>query len=234
MWYVFFAVLFLFSALVVFPYAYRKYGENRLRNECKEKKSIVLTFDDGPGKVSTPQILNLLDEFGANATFFMLGRELQENIEITQRIRDAEHEIGSHSFNHYNAWKTLPNLVHKDIVKGLTTSEQFGGSRWFRPPFGKLTLATLLLILSRNKEFAWWTVDSYDTWRKMKTPEQVVHEVKSKGGGVVLFHDNDRPEESHRTAFVLETVRLLLELAKQENYRVCTLGQLSDQMAASS
>ncbi|WP_119165452.1 polysaccharide deacetylase family protein [Algihabitans albus] len=206
------------------PFAYRKYEENRLARLCRDQKTIVLSYDDGPGETLTPLLLDLLLEHRAQATFFFLGRNVEGKTDIAQRLISEGHEIGSHTQDHSNAWKTEPWRVARDLRSGIRTVETLGGdAKLFRPPYGKLTIVGLLDGLAGALRFGWWTVDSRDSWDR-RPVEDVVAEVAAKGGGVVLMHDFDRygpPSNgvSH-IDHVLALTKGLLDCAERSGYRV--------------
>jgi hypothetical protein len=70
----------------------------------------------------------------------------------------------------------------------------------------------------------WWTVDSGDTRGVLPTPSQVADRVRREGGGIVLMHDLDRTQ--NRNDFVLELTAALLDVARQESFKVTRLGEL--------
>ena len=95
---------------------------------------------------------------------------------------------------------------------------------FFRPPHGKITLATLLQVWMNKCRLAWWTIDSSDTWATPKSVEAVLDEIRRQGGGVILLHDHDRSGHPEREAYVLDLTRAILEMARNERFRVCKLS----------
>ncbi|WP_372338973.1 bifunctional polysaccharide deacetylase/glycosyltransferase family 2 protein [Actinoplanes sp. RD1] len=71
-------------------------------------KTIALTFDDGPDPVWTPKVLEVLEEFGAHGTFFVVGSEVARHPELTRRITDEGNELGLHTFTHPNLQRIAP------------------------------------------------------------------------------------------------------------------------------
>lgn len=71
----------------------------------RNERAVYLTFDDGPIPESTPFILNTLDEFGIKATFFMVGENVLRYHDLYNRIVQAGHQVGNHTFNHLGAFK---------------------------------------------------------------------------------------------------------------------------------
>jgi peptidoglycan-N-acetylglucosamine deacetylase len=216
---------------IVLPYLYRLGNVRNLQARCRESKTVVLTYDDGPSANFTPELLDLLAEYNASATFFVLGVQADNNAEVVPKIIANGHEIGSHSYAHLNAWKDLPWKVANDIEAGIDClSRNEVDITYFRPPNGKITLATLLQTLFKGRRMAWWTIDSTDTCPETIPAEKLAETVKNAGGGVVLLHDFERKTDKDRNRFVLEATRQLLEMAKAENFSVRTFGQLQQQV----
>ena len=185
-------ICFLWYAL---PYLIRKRGERLLRHRCRKMRAIILTFDDGPSVQLTPRILDVLDEHEAKATFFMLGDRLLAAKSTALKVRERGHEIASHSQKHLNAWKTWPWMVAQDLYRGFQAMKGItDDDRFFRPPNGKLTLATLVQIWFGKKYLAWWTIDSTDTHTCRQSVEQIIANVREDGGGVILMHDHSRDQ----------------------------------------
>lgn len=167
----------------------------RLRQLCAQQRRLVLTYDDGPSAGLTPQILDILDQFAARATFFLLGSKAASAPAVVERMQSAGHEIGCHSQSHFNAWKTWPWKAVDDINRGYAfLSPWVAPSGTFRAPYGKVTPWTLASLNRRGAPVAWWTADSGDTHRTLPPPHAVVDQVAREGGGVVLLHDFDRAD----------------------------------------
>lgn len=189
---------------------------------------LVLTFDDGPGRSLTDALLAMLDDAGATATFFFVGKTAEGDPQRAQRIIDAGHETGCHSAAHLHAWKTAPWRSLADAQAGFRAlSRWLGEGAMYRPPYGKVTLPTVVALARRGARLAWWTHDSGDTHLHLPDPGRVVAQVEADGGGVVLLHDFEREaDRDERHAFVLEATRRLLEMAERRGLRVVTMGDL--------
>ncbi len=217
-------LLAAFAAIYALPHLLRRRAESELRDIARERRALVLTYDDGPGETLTPRLLEVLARHGARATFYALGRRAERAPEVLGRVQSAGHEIGCHSAEHLNAWKS-PHRAVEDIRKGYGAL-----ARWvaddaiFRPPHGKLVLPALLALWSRGAPIGWWTHVSGDTWAKLPDPAVVVDDVLTSGGGVVLMHDFDRGPE--RADFVVELPSRLLEAARRDGLAVLTQGEL--------
>jgi peptidoglycan-N-acetylglucosamine deacetylase len=193
-----------------------------LRRRCRSSKVIVLTYDDGPGKVLTPALLNLLASNNVHANFFMIGSKVESFPTQVLDVVAQGHAIGSHSFRHLHAWKYNPFKVLRDIHAGFRICKQNSFTNWFRPPFGKMTLASLLYTWISHHKLAWWTIDSTDTWPSPLAIEKIIERVRKEASGVVLMHDNDRADIS-RHDYVLNITLGLIQLAHEEGFNICTL-----------
>ena len=228
---VFAAVWFLF------PFAVRRLSEIRLCRLCRARRAIVLSYDDGPGPALTPRLLDLLGASNVAATFFVLGRNAEANSDIVSRATRERHEVGSHTFGHGNAWKVGPLRAARDLARGIGTVRRLGGDgRLFRPTYGKMTLATLADCLLRGQRLGWWTIDSKDTRDSgaRRPAEDILAEIRSRGGGVVLAHDFDKaqtqadaaPGATSHADYVMDLTERIIGLAETDGYRLMRLGDV--------
>lgn len=209
----------------------RRRSVRGLGERCRRTRSLVLTYDDGPGPELTHRVLDLLAEYDARASFYLLGRRVANAPEAVDRIAAEGHEIGTHSHEHLHAWKSLPSSAVRDVRRGFEAVERWTGPRpSFRPPYGKLTLATWREVRRRGAPIHWWTHDSHDSWGTPRLPAEFAAALARDGGGVVLMHDFDRdgPDRAARTEYVLETTRRLLETAAAEGLQVRRLADLPE------
>lgn len=213
------------------PMLFRRLSEWQLSRLCAAHRAIVLTYDDGPGTVLSPRLVQLLGHHGARATFFLIGARAETHPDIVQALREADQEIGSHTQAHLNAWKTSPLAPVRDIRAGCQTLARLGAATaLFRPPFGKATLGTLLFGWRKGLTSAYWTVDSRDSWANPRPVEEVLTLVERRGGGVVLMHDCDAPPRSLRSGshpdHVLRLTEALISLAAEKRFTLLPLGAL--------
>ena len=120
------AVVLLVLAWFLVPFGLRKWEEARLQARCRALKAIVLTYDDGPGTILTERLLDLLSRRGVKASFFVLGRNAAARPEIVRRLVAEGHEVGSHTQEHSNAWKTDPFTAARDLARGIGTASALG------------------------------------------------------------------------------------------------------------
>jgi peptidoglycan/xylan/chitin deacetylase (PgdA/CDA1 family) len=169
-------------------------GEKQLRDT---QKIAYLTFDDGPNRY-TKQILNILKEKRAKATFFVIGSQLEKNKELIHRILDEGHYVGLHSMSHdpkklYDG--TPDHLIQemkqaKDILYGITGFE----THLIRVPYGSMPYLNQpyrdALVRSHFKMWD-WTVDPSD-WESNRNPSAIVQKIMRQTNErveVILLHD---------------------------------------------
>jgi peptidoglycan-N-acetylglucosamine deacetylase len=194
--------------------------------------SVALTFDDGPDPEGTPAVLHALDQLGWRATFFMLGTQVARYPEVAAAVVGAGHEAAVHGFSHRNHLVRGPADVHRDLARAVSVVTAATGVRpsWFRPPYGVLTLGSLIAARRAGLRPVLWTAWGRD-W-EARSPAQVAHLLSGqlRPGGTVLLHDSDctaRVVGSWRNA--VQALPRLAELADQLG---CTVGPLRDHFAS--
>ena len=228
--YILAGLVLVLMAWFALPFLKRKVEERRLEKLCHARKAIVLTYDDGPGEELTARMLDLLGARQVKATFFALGGNVRLRPALAARIVAEGHDLGSHTHNHSNAWKTLPWTAAIDVDNGVKAINQAGGrGTFFRAPFGKLTLASLVHGALAGLDYAWWTIDSRDSWARRDIAD-VEREITAKGGGVLLMHDFDHyakaPAQPSHAEHVLDLTRRIIDLAQQRGFKIMPLSVL--------
>jgi peptidoglycan/xylan/chitin deacetylase (PgdA/CDA1 family) len=191
---------------------------------------LALTYDDGPDAITTPALLDLLDELGVRATFYLVGFRALTNRTVADRLRASSHELGTHTHSHKNAWKKGPLFEWRDMRRGYESlRETVRANAPYRPPFGKATLATVLPLRMRGRRVDWWTSASGDTRDHRPDPADVARELVLNGGPVILMHCHH--SESDRREFVLRLTRELVSRGSREGVRFVTMEQLESHCA---
>ncbi len=211
------------------PMAARRLDELALRRRCRSTGTLVLTFDDGPGERLTPALLEVLASHRARATFFVSGAQALAQPQLVDRLREAGHEIGCHGHDHVHAWRVPPWRAVRDVRRGYRALERWvPGGGLFRPPYGKLTPLTWVAARRRGARLGWWTIAGGDVQATLPPVDTAVEAAERAGGGVVLLHDFDRPEQfEEHAAFVLGATNLLLHAALRHGWAVRTLGEMT-------
>ncbi len=188
-----------------------------------QEKIIALTFDDGPHKKYTPEILDLLAKYDAKATFFVVGQNAEKNPEVVLRMYEEGHEIANHTYTH--PLKTnVPNLI-KEIKQTHDTIYSISGYSpiLFRPVEGQYTDAMIDAIVKEGyKVVMWsWHLDTLD-W-KSPGVNQIVDTVLEgvKEGNVVLFHDGGGNREQ-----TVKALKKILPALEKQGYKFVTIPEL--------
>ncbi|MCP4834250.1 MAG: polysaccharide deacetylase family protein [Phycisphaera sp.] len=194
--------------------------DRRLGRRFHRQGVLALTYDDGPGPATTPELLDLLADQDAKATFFLIGRSAEQAPQLVSRIADEGHTIAWHTQVHRNQWKTDPVRGLADLRLPSALREPPGGRiRLFRPPYGKMTLGTALACLCSGWRIITWTRPSGDTLDPLPDVDEFVQQIDDDGGGVVLMHDMDRDDPA-RARFVLDSTAALIRLARRRGWRI--------------
>jgi len=185
------------------------------------KKDMAITFDDGPHPYYTSDILALLDEFQAKATFFVVGEYAERFPQLVRTMIAKGHEVGNHTFTHPQVSAMTATEVRAcDAVIMKATGQR---AVLLRPPGGRISDQTLRVARQTQHRLILWTwdVDTRD-WAEpgvQKIVEVVVHHADP--GDIVLFHDGG----GNRKQTVL-ALRIILSQLSQEGYHFVTVSQL--------
>lgn len=183
----------------------------------KDRPMVALTFDDGPHPIVTPRILDLLKQYHARATFFVLGNRVYSYAEVLQREYTEGHEIGNHSYNHpflskLNAGEIAYQVQETDerIAHLIPTAPVL-----LRPPYGAVNDAVKAAV---QKPFVLWSIDTQD-W-KNRSRNAIVEEVlgKVKDGDIILMHD--------LYATTADACEIILPALAEQGYQFVTVSEL--------
>lgn len=163
------------------------YPSALFRLEGREKKA-CLTFDDGPDPVSTPAILEILDRYGVKAVFFCSGEAAERHPGLVDIIRSAGHLTGNHGYRHLDGWKT----GLKEYAGNAHAAASLTSDRYFRPPYGHLTIKQYRVLSKTYKLIFWdlmaWDFDpSFGAKRSLKVLKR-----KIRPGSVIVLHDSPK------------------------------------------
>lgn len=180
------------------------------------EKELFLTFDDGPIPEVTPWVLETLEKFGAKATFFCVGDNVQKHPSIFENILTKGHAIGNHTFNHLNGWATDNISYFHNIRK----SAKICNSELFRPPYGRLK-PKQAQFLQRHYKVVMWDTLSGDFDPKIDANTCYRNVIKNaKSGSIIVFHDSLKAKAK------LETVLpKTLEYFLEKGYKFSAIKQ---------
>ena len=155
---------------------------------------VALTFDDGPDPKATPPILDALDTLGWQATFFCLGSQVRRSPDLTRELVRRGHEIAVHGDSHRSHLRRPFTSTVPDLRRARETVEDVAGVpvRWFRPPYGAVSTATLVAARTTGLQLVLWTTWGLD-WQPRATGRTVAANVARtfRPGATVLLHDSD-------------------------------------------
>jgi peptidoglycan/xylan/chitin deacetylase (PgdA/CDA1 family) len=182
---------------------------NAIWNLPSDSKVVYLTFDDGPTPEVTEEVLQILENYQAKATFFCIGKNIEQHPELFKLVQTKAHHIGSHSYSHLNGWKSNAADFLNDYHKGRELAQ----SNLFRPPYGRLLLKPLQIIQKQDKVIM-WDILSKD-YNESLTPETVLNNIlrNIKPGAIIVFHDSEKAKKN-----VLAVLPQLLQNLKQQGY----------------
>ncbi|MER6677157.1 polysaccharide deacetylase family protein [Streptomyces sp. NPDC000983] len=183
----------------------------------KGARGVNITIDDGPDPVWTPQMLDLLDEYGVKATFCMVGTQAQAHPDLVKRVVAAGHRLCDHSVSHDT---TMDNKSQSYQSKQILDAERMiieasGGVRpmYYRAPGGAFTPYSRSVAASRGMRPLGWNVDTKDF--EQPGADAIVATVQRElpNGPTLLFHDagGDRSQ-------TVEALRRILPMLKEQGY----------------
>lgn len=191
-----------------------------------KEKVIALTFDDGPGHFTVP-ILELLKKHNIRATFFMEGSMVETYPEIAKQVVDAGHEIGNHTYAHFN-YHSVKNAAPQRLAHELAQTEaalkRATGiqTKVVRMPHGYYNKTWLLPTLKEHGyALVHWSYGS--DWLLKKPQDEMIQEYikNAKPGAVFLFHDGGRRREK-----TLAVVTAVVEELQKRGYRFVAADEL--------
>lgn len=191
---------------------------------------VALTIDDGPAVGATAEILDVLDEHDARATFFLIGSHAAREGEIVRRILREGHEVGNHMLFDQPSARLSPETLRTHFVQTDSILRSFGARpAWFRPGAGRFNENMLDLLCEKGAAAALGDVYPFDT---LITSEDFAADYvvrRARPGSVLILHDG--PERGRRTARVLARA---LPLLRRAGYRVVSLTELVGEQALAS
>lgn len=182
-------------------------------------KVISLTFDDGPGPY-TAHLLDILDQYGAKATFFLIGSKVSGQASVVRSIHARGHQLGNHSWSHPELPKLSVDQIAGEIDRTNEAIRQATGVKpsILRPPYGAVNGVVLEQLRARGMSSILWSVDTRD-WADRNSQIVCSRAVAgARPGAVILMHD------IHQTS--VNAVPCILSALKQQGYSFVTIQRL--------
>ncbi len=193
-------------------------------------KAIALTFDDGPWPETTDQVLDILKEHGAKATFFTIGQQIDDYPEATKRIVDEGHQLCTHTWDHADGSGQGVNLTYMtaeeqvaEITKGYDAIKAITGqeaSRVIRAPGGNYSGDIIWTLEPYVDAEIGWNVDTQD-WARPGADAIAAAILSAEPGDVILMHDGggDRSQ-------TVAALRIALPQLVERGYKFVTMDEL--------
>jgi peptidoglycan/xylan/chitin deacetylase (PgdA/CDA1 family) len=211
-----------------FRLAQQRINYNTFSGGTPYQKLVALTFDDGPDPLQTPRVLQILRQHKVTATFFVIGSKVDENPELTQQLAAEGHDLGNHTYHHYNMSTFNEEGVRFQVERTSQSIEKAvgGPTRWFRAPGCRYTPEVLKVLRDLDMVRVDTTNNTGD-WAK-RDPASVVRAVMNrlKPGDVILCHD--------RLPLTTKALPALIRAVRARGYRFVSLAELAQRAQASN
>ncbi|MFZ3062174.1 MAG: polysaccharide deacetylase family protein [Actinomycetota bacterium] len=186
-------------------------------------KAVALTFDDGPDPNYTPRILDILKEKNVRATFFLVGREVEQHPDIVEREISEGHELENHSYSHPELEVETDAQIQNEIVKGGEAIEKMTGKKpkYFRPPKGLVGGEVFTIANANGYQVILWGITIEHSASKTP-PEEANRVLKAiEPGMIILAHDG----RLNRIKTV-EALPIIIDGLRAKGYKFLTLSAL--------
>ena len=184
---------------------------------ARQPKLVALTFDDGPHREFTPQVVEELNARGAKGTFFMVGSWVGQKEELVRQMADAGHQIANHSWEHANFSDLDEAAIRADVERSRARLEEITGQRDFlvRTPFGVRTEAALAAI---DSPLILWSQDPAEGQivDGAEMARRVIRNVRD--GDVILLHDSTQDN--------LDAACRIMDTLQKRGYQFVTVDEL--------
>lgn len=184
------------------------------------EKKVAISFDAAWGADKTTEIMTICEEYGVNATFFLVGFWVEDYPDVAKTIAERGFEIGLHSSTHPDMCNLSASQMSLELTKNQDIIQAVCGvqSNLFRPPYGSYNDTLIDVCKDLDIIAVQWSVDSLD-WKGLSAGE-IAGRVcsKSKEGSIVLFHNNSDN--------IIGALKLVLEYYKNNGFKVVPVGEL--------
>jgi peptidoglycan/xylan/chitin deacetylase (PgdA/CDA1 family) len=188
-------------------------------------RRMAITFDDGPNGPVTEEILRLFDQFGAKATFFMVGQAVEAQPDLARAVAAAGHAVGSHTYSHAKLHRLSVARMREEVDRGHRCLEQAGipVSGLFRAPHGLKTFGLLRHLTRRGLRLIAWTDGVYDT--DCPSDEVIYRRAlrKLRAGEILLLHDG---KQGHERGPLLRALPRILQACRERGLALVTVPEL--------
>ena len=187
----------------------------------------VLTLDDGPDEDATLAVLAAMDAAQARGTFFLVAEQLAVHPEIGFEILRRGHEVGLHGFGHHRHDRIDADASRDDVVRGFAALQDVLGiqPRWYRPPFGKMSDASMGACSDLGLTPVYWSAWGHD-WESVtsdRIADLACHQLDD--GGILLLHDSPRYGRRPSARPTADAIQRIADWARAESLTLTSLGE---------
>lgn len=191
------------------------------RGNRRDGKDIAITFDDGPNPLYTGKFMDILEDYGIKATFFLSGNEVEKYPELARELVKRKHSIGNHTYSHRDISLLDSRELRYEIQLAQSTIQTVTGVRptIFRPPRGRIAVNGIMHCIKSRLPVVLWSVDSMDHTRSgVSSILSMVNANTVKPGDIILFHDDND--------YTLTALPIVIETLSGKSYNFVTVEQM--------
>ena len=200
-------------------------GELVQRVETDER-IVALTFDDGPSDADADAVLDALAQRGVVATFYLNGRDIEQNSDAMQAIIAGGHEIGNHTWSHRSmAFVTFDTVADEvESTDAAIRAAGYEGPITFRPPFGNKLLTLPLYLAQHDRVTVTWDVSAEDFSGAEQSSSEIANATvgMTSPGSIILLHPWFGRTSSQKA------IGEVIDLLQEQGYRFVTVSDLID------
>jgi peptidoglycan/xylan/chitin deacetylase (PgdA/CDA1 family) len=215
-----------FSGVHAFAPRSQLYGKSFVGTRRQGKK-LALTFDDGPNPAATPKLLEALARHNVHATFFLIGKFVQQEPALAREILAAGHEVANHTQDHpFLILASRDEVAHQ--ISGCESALDAAGvpnrQHLFRPPYGARRPRTLKTARELGLTPVSWTITCYD-WKPTTAERVEFHAMRQiVGGDVILLHDGGHLALNADRMHTVNAVASMVPKLLDRGYEFVTIG----------
>ena len=199
------------------------FSDNVFLKNTQAGKKVALTFDDGPHPRYTPEIIDILEEYGIKATFFVIGQNIDNYPEAFERIVSSGCEIGNHTYSHKNMAKMCEEEIMREIKGTEESVARYTDKKMLllRPPEGAIGVPLERVCQTLGYDVILWSVDTLD-WANTPSEAITANVMKSLcGGDIILMHDY-----TSNKGITCSALRALIPAMIEKGYEFVTVSEL--------
>lgn len=185
----------------------------------RDDNYVAISFDAAWGADKTRRIMDICDEYGVKATFFLVGFWIDKYPDIVAEIAARGFEIGTHSMTHPQMSKLSETECYNELFGSAKKIFDITGKQvtLFRPPFGDYNNQLITVAKSLGLYTIQWSVDSLD-WKGLSALQIAQRVQTAQSGDIILCHNN--------SDHIVEALPLIFEALRLKNLKFCPIGQL--------